>query len=91
MERKDHGLLRRLILHYGVGLWRTIRNQWSRMWSNLLLMLEMGQKPCSGMILDGTNTFETTVLDIYILNQQKMTTILEVRNHLYANFLVINI
>lgn len=44
MERKDHGLLRRLILTYGVGLWRTIRNQWPRMWSNFIINVGNGRK-----------------------------------------------
>ncbi|WMV13350.1 hypothetical protein MTR67_006735 [Solanum verrucosum] len=66
---------------YGVGLWRTIRNKWPRMWSNSVINVGNGRKTLFwNDIWVGQTPLRQQFPDIYILNQQKMATILEVRN-----------
>ncbi|WMV10212.1 hypothetical protein MTR67_003597 [Solanum verrucosum] len=66
---------------YGVGLWRTIRNQWPRIWNNSVINVGNGRKTLFwNDTWMGQTPLRQQFPDIYILNQQKMATIVEVRN-----------
>ncbi|WMV40904.1 hypothetical protein MTR67_034289 [Solanum verrucosum] len=66
---------------YGVGLWRTIRNQWPGIWSNSVINVGNGRKTLFwNDIWMGQTPLRQQFPDIYILNQQKMAAIVEVKN-----------
>ncbi|WMV11476.1 hypothetical protein MTR67_004861 [Solanum verrucosum] len=57
---------------YGVGLWRTIRNQWPRIWNNSVINVGNGRKTLFwNDTWMGQTPLRQQFPDIYILNQQK--------------------
>ncbi|WMV38554.1 hypothetical protein MTR67_031939 [Solanum verrucosum] len=66
---------------YERGLWRTIRNQWPKMWGNSVIKVGNGRKTMFwNDIWVGQAPLKQQFPDIYNLNQQKLATISEVKN-----------
>ncbi|WMV47891.1 hypothetical protein MTR67_041276 [Solanum verrucosum] len=66
---------------YEKGLWRTIRNQWPKMWGNSVIKVGNGRKTMFwNDIWVGQTPLRQQFPDIYNLNQQKLATISEVKN-----------
>ncbi|WMV33005.1 hypothetical protein MTR67_026390 [Solanum verrucosum] len=68
---------------YERGLWRTIRNQWQKMWGNFVIKLGNGRKTMFwNDVWVGQTPLRQQFPNIYNLNQQKLATILEFYNTL---------
>ncbi|WMV20542.1 hypothetical protein MTR67_013927 [Solanum verrucosum] len=66
---------------YERGLWRTIRNQWPKMWGNSMIKVGNSRKTMFwNDIWVGQTPLRQQFPDIYNLNQQKIATISEVKN-----------
>ena len=66
---------------YGVGLWRTIRNQWPKMWGNSRIIIGNGRRTSFwNDVWVGQYPLKQLYPVIYNLNQQKEATVAEVRD-----------
>lgn len=67
---------------YGVGLWRSIRNQWLKIWGNSRIKPGNGRKTSFwNDVWVGQHTLKQLFPAIYNLNPQKLATVAEVRNN----------
>ncbi|WMV40396.1 hypothetical protein MTR67_033781 [Solanum verrucosum] len=67
---------------YGVGLWRTIRNLWPKIWRNSKIDIGNGRKTFFwNDVWVGQHSLKQLHLEIYNLNQQKEATVAEVKDN----------
>ncbi|KAG5577611.1 hypothetical protein H5410_057745 [Solanum commersonii] len=67
---------------YGVGLWRTIRNQWPKLWGNSRIVIGNGRRTSFwNDVWVGQHPLIQLYPVIYNLNQQKEATVADVRDN----------
>ncbi|KAG5593376.1 hypothetical protein H5410_043890 [Solanum commersonii] len=67
---------------YGVGLWRTIRNLWPKIWRNSKIDIGNGRKTFFwNDVWVGQHSLKQLHPEIYNLNQQKEATVAEVKDN----------
>jgi len=67
---------------YGVGLWRTIRNQWPKLWGNSRIVIGNGRRTSFwNDVWVGQYPLMQLYPVIYNLNQQKEATVADVRDN----------
>ncbi|WMV22580.1 hypothetical protein MTR67_015965 [Solanum verrucosum] len=67
---------------YGVGLWRTIRNLWPKIWRHSKIDIGNGRKTFFwNDVWVGQNSLKQLHPEIYNLNQQKEATVAEVKDN----------